>query len=398
MEILAIILGCACLALTGVIIALLSKKEKMALSGQDLDKIAQAQANEISKLGTLIVQGNETSSKHYVELITTNLDNYSRATQEKLSSIDKTLEKALLELRRENSERLLEIQKSVDERLQKTIDERLKASFDGVIAQIGNVNKAIGEIKSIANDVGSLKNVLTNVKTRGITGEVLLGGIISEILSPNQYETNVQIKKTSRDVVEFAIKIPSSDGYIYLPIDSKFPLAAYEKLKSALELGDKTLIDTARKELRTFVRNEAKAIASKYIDVPYTTDFAILFLPTESLYIEAIQMGLFEECQSDFKVNLSGPTTLSAMISALKLGFNSVEIQKRSTEVFKLLNVVRTEFEKFAQALSNTQKRFKQVDSELEELVGKRTRIMQNKLQAISYGDDNSTSDTLLID
>jgi len=384
MEALVIILGIINIALGILIFVLILKRGSVSLSQAELDKIAGSQAREIAKLGAMLSSSNEATSKHSLDLLSLKLEGYEKSTQDRLNTIDKTIEKALYELRRENSERLDGIQKAVDERLQKTIDERLKSSFESVIAQIGNVNKAIGEIKSIANDVGSLKNVLSNVKTKGITGEVLLGGIISEILTPEQYDTNVATKKSSRDVVEFAIKIPSDDGFIYLPVDSKFPLIPFNKLRDAIDTGDKAQIEIARKELRTQIRTEAKTIASKYIDVPSTTDFAIMFLPTESLYIEAIQMGLFEECQREYRVNIAGPTTLSAMVNALRLGFNSVEIQKRSGEVFKLLGVVRTEFEKFATALSNTQKRFKQVDSELEELVGKRTRIMQKRLEAIS--------------
>ena len=225
--------------------------------------------------------------------------------------------------------------------------------------------------------------MLSNVKTKGIAGEVILGSIIGEILTPDQYETNCPTKAGSRDVVEFAIKIPSGNEYIYLPVDSKFPLETYNRLKDAIDKADKALIENTRKELARQIKNEAKTIASKYIDVPNTTDFAIMFLPTESLYIEAIEMGLFEECQRDYRVNIAGPTTLSAIINALRLGFNSLEIQKRSSEVFKLLGAVKTEFETFASALSRAQEKVDQAGNEIEKLVGTRTRQMQRKLKEI---------------
>ena len=387
MEIIAIILGVVCIALLCAILLMLKKKGNIALSSTDLEKITDAQAKEIAKLGTFISNSNEASNKHFIDMVDKSLENYEKSTQDRLKSIENSNEKALMQIRQDCNERLDSISKLVQEKLQQSIDEKLKSSFDNVVLQIGNVNKAIGEIKTIASDVSSLKNVLANVKTRGITGEVLLGSIISEILTPEQYDTNVATKKNSKEVVEFAIKIPTDSGFIYLPVDSKFPLTPYNKFKDAVEISDKEQIDIARKELRAQIRTDAKTIATKYIDVPATTDFAILFLPTESLYIEAIQMGLFEECQSDFKIVLCGPSTISAIINALRLGFNSVEIQKRSGEVFKLLGVVRTEFEKFATALSTTQAKFTQLEKELDELVGKRTRILKKKLDDISTID-----------
>ena len=384
MEILAIILSGVSIALLLVLIVMQKRSKNASTTQGDIDKITQAQANEISKLGGFIANANEASSKHFIDMLELTLKNYEKTTQDRLNAIDATIEKSLQAMRADNNERLDNINNVVQEKLQKSIDEKLKASFDNVVAQIGNVNKAIGEIRSIASDVSSLKNVLANVKTKGVTGEILLGGIISEILAPTQYDTNVATKKNSRDVVEFAIKIPNDSGFIYLPVDSKFPLTPYNNLRDAVENGDKALIEAARKELRTQVRNDAKAICTKYIDVPNTTDFALMFLPTEGLYIEAIEMGLFEACQGEFKVIICGPSTVCAIINALKLGFSSVEIQKRSNEVFKLLGTIRTEFDKFAKALSSTQTKFAQLEKDLEELVGKRTRIMQRKLENVA--------------
>lgn len=383
MEILAVILSGLSLVLSAVILIVVLRRKDASVTKDDLSKIKEDTATEISKMSELIKSGIEGENRRFLEIVGERLDGYAKSTQGLLNLISDTIEKSLTRVKNDSNERLDAIQKLVEDKLQKTIDEKLKSSFESVILQIGNVNKAIGEIKSIATDVGSLKNVLANVKTRGITGEIILGNILSEILSPEQYLTNIATVKGSKDVVEFAIKIPSGDDFMLLPLDSKFPLTAYTRLKDAIDTGDKKIIDTARSELRSAIRTQAKLI-SKYINVPQTTDFAIMFLPTESLYIEAIEMGLFEECQREFHINISGPTTLAALISALKLGFSSVEIQKRSGEVFKLLGVVRTEFEKFAKALASTQTRFRQVESELDELVGKRTRIMQQKLDGIA--------------
>jgi len=318
--------------------------------------------------------------------LNTKFDEFSKVMKERLDVIDANVSKALVELRRENTEKLGEIQKTVDEKLQKTLDERLKASFESVVSQIGNVNKAIGEIKNIAQDVGSLKNVLTNVKTKGIVGEVILGNIISEILTSDQYEENFATKKGARERVEFAIKMPAgSEGeFVYLPIDSKFPLETYYKIKDAIDAGSKEQLDQARKELRAKLRTYADDISSKYINVPATTDFAIMFLPIEGLYIEAIEGGLFEEFQREFKVNIVGPSTLAALLNALRSGFNSLAIQKRSNEVFKLLEAVKAEFDSFAKTLTSAQQRADQLSDELEKLVGTRTRQMQKKLKDVS--------------
>ena len=383
MEILAVVLSALSLIVSCAILVTIKKKESGALSNDDIDRVRDASSKEIGRVSGIITSGIENQNKHFIELVNEKLESQSNLTKERLDNIDNNVSKSLGDIRRENNEKLNEIQKAVDEKLQKTLDDRLKTSFDSVVTQIGNVNKAIGEIRSIADDVGSLKNILSNVKTKGIAGEVILGSIIGEILSPDQYETNYATKVGSRDVVEFAIKIPSGDSYIYLPVDSKFPLEAYNKLKDATDLADKALIESARKDLARQIKNEAKTIASKYIDVPNTTDFAIMFLPTESLYIEAIEMGLFEECQREFRVNIAGPTTLSAIINALRLGFNSLEIQKRSSEVFKLLGAVKTEFEKFAEALSSAQRKLNLAGDEIENLVGTRTRQMQKKLKEI---------------
>ncbi len=370
------------------------EKEMTALNEQNTKNYIDM----MEKLNTAINQMSKATreeNEKSIENLNKKFNEFSKNMTEKYELIDKTVEKTLSELRRENSEKLESIQKTVgekldgvqktvDEKLQKTIDERLKESFENVVSQIGNVNKAIGEIKGIATDVGSLKNVLTNVKTKGIAGEVILDGIISQILTKEQYEENIATKNGSRDPVEFAIKMPSSDDeYIYLPIDSKFPLESYYKIKDAIDEGDKVALDLARKELRAKILTFAKDISTKYIDPPNTTDFAIMFLPNEGLYIEAIELSLFEECQRKYNVNLAGPTTLSALLNALKQGFKSLAIQKKSADVFKLLEAVKTEFETFADALSKTKKKVEQVDADLANLIGTRTNVMTRKLKTV---------------
>ena len=264
MDILAVILSGLSLIMSVIILFSLKGKSNNALSNDDIDKVRDASSKEINKVSGIITTSIENQNKHFIELVNEKLENQAKTTKERLNAIDNNVGKSLGDIRRENSDKLMEIQKAVDDKLQKTLDERIKSSFENVVIQIGNVNKAIGEIRSIADDVGSLKNILSNVKTKGIAGEVILGSIIGEILSPEQYETNYATKVGSRDVVEFAIKIPSGDGYIFLPVDSKFPLEAYNKLKDAYDNADKALIENTKKDLARQIRNEAKTISTKY--------------------------------------------------------------------------------------------------------------------------------------
>lgn len=330
------------------------------------------------------------------EKLTKELKEFTVTTKEELNKINLTLEKELKEIREDNTKKLDKINESVNEKLEKTLEGKLKQSFDNVIEQIGGVNKAIGEIKGLANDVGSLKTVLTNVKTKGIVGEVILGNIISDILTVGQYEENCVTKEKSKERVEFAIKMPTDDNsFIYLPIDSKLPLESYHKIKEAMDNGNPELIKEGRSELKQSIRKYAKDINTKYIDVPNTTDFAIMFLPIEGLYIEALNMGLFEEIQREFKVNLAGPTTLTAILNSLQMGFKTLAIQKKSSDVFKLLGAVKTEFNKFADTLQKAQKKVDDASNELDSLVGTRTRMIQSKLRSIEYLDEEESKELL---
>ena len=330
--------------------------------------------------------------KEFNEQVKEKLNEFGLKLTESIEKLDKTVNNNLTSLREDNNKKLEEINVTVGEKLEKTLEGRLKQSFDNVLEQITGVNKAIGEIKGLASDVGSLKTVLTNVKTKGIVGEVILGNIIREILTIGQYEENIITKHNSTERVEFAIKMPGvDDTNVYLPIDSKLPLEPYQKIKDGMDVGNPELIKEGRKELRNAIRKYAKDISEKYIDVPNTTDFAIMFLPIEGLYIEALNMNLFEEIQKEFKVNIAGPTTLTAILNSLQMGFKTLAIQKKSADVFKLLGAVKTEFEKFASVLEKTQKKVTEASDELDKLVGTRTRMIRSKLRSVEVLEESET-------
>lgn len=356
-------------------------------------KDSNNQKEEImNKLSTEIKEFNkavEEALKGFDKSIKDKLDEFKNNTKESINTLSETVNKNLTEIRNDNNEKLDKINSSVNDKLQKTIEDKLNDSFKSVVEGIGDVNKAVGEIKGLASDVGSLKNVLTNVKTKGIMGEVILGNIIREFLATGQYEENVVTKVGSTERVEFAIKLPGSkDETIYLPVDSKFP---YEPYSVITESSDVNVINEARKTLRSNLLAYAKDVSEKYIDVPNTTDFAVIFLPLEGLYLEALNMGLFEEIQTKYKVNLTGPTTFTAFINSLNVGFRSLMIQKKSADVFRLLGAVKTEFGKFADALSKTQKHLTTVADDLDNLVGTRTRKMNVQLRGIEALDEETS-------
>lgn len=302
-----------------------------------------------------------------------NLENIRRSVDEKLESI-----------RRENLRQLDEMRQTVDEKLQKTLEEKMNKSFSLVNERLEQVYKGLGEMQTLAVGVGDLKKVLSNVKTRGILGEIQLGAILSEILSKEQYEENIATKKGSKNVVEFAIKLPSDGaGTVYLPVDSKFPGDTYSALRDAVESCDRQRIESAQKALVQRIKGEAKDIHDKYIDPPNTTEFAIMFLPFEGLYSEVVNMGLVEVLQREYKVNIAGPSTMAALLNSLQMGFKTLAVQKRSAEVWKILGGVKTEFDKFNDVLVMTQQRLDQANKELDKLVGVRTRQIQRQLKDV---------------
>ena len=301
-----------------------------------------------------------------------------------LENIRKTLEDRLTHLQKDNNNKLDEMRKIVDEKLQKTLEDKMNKSFSLVSDRLEQVYKGLGEMQSLASGVGDLKKVLTNVKTRGIVGEIQLGAILEEILTKEQYDINVEVIPNSKNVVEFAIKLPGKEDKVYLPIDSKFPGDTYTRLLEAYEDGDKSLIENARKALISTIQKEAKDISTKYIQAPFTTEFAIMFLPFEGLYAEVINLGLVEKLQHEYKINIAGPSTMAAMLNSLQMGFKTLAIQKRSSEVWNVLAAVKTEFDKFEMLILDTRKRLEMADKDLEKLVGVRTRAINRKLRDVS--------------
>ena len=313
------------------------------------------------------------------ERVRQSLLDLSTMQREKLSELSRRQD----ELLKNTEQRLEKIRETVDEKLQKTLETRLGQSFDLVSTQLQAVQKGLGEMQSLANGVGDLKRVLTNVKSRGLLGEYQLQAILENMLAPDQYVANVAVTGT-RERVEFAIKMPGADEPVYLPIDSKFPQESYLRLVDALEATDKVLVDLSRLELIKAVKKAAADIHQKYIHPPHTTDFAILFLPMESLYAEILrEPGLAQQLQLDYKVIVTGPTTLSAILNSLQMGFRTLAIQKRSSEVWQVLGAVKSEFGKFGELLERTQKKISEANSELDKLVGVRTRIIQRKLKEV---------------
>ena len=283
--------------------------------------------------------------------------------------------------------RLDEMRIMVEEKLQKTLNERIGQSFELVRSQLENVQKGLGEMKNLAEDVGGLKKVLGNVKTRGTFGEIQLAALLEQMLSPEQYEANVKTRKNATEFVEFAIKLPGKENgkdVVYLPIDAKFPKDVYEQYMDAYEEGDTTRIESTSKQLEITIKRMAKDIHEKYVEPPFTTDFAILFLPFESIYAEVIRRtALVETLQKDYKIVVTGPTTLGAILNSLQMGFRTLAIQKRTSEVWGVLGAVKTEFGKFGGMLEKVQKNLQNAGDQLEEVMGKRTRAIERKLRQV---------------
>ena len=342
---------------------------------------------------------NQQSFQQAVEL---RMDAFEKANQERLSSFEKasverldgictTLDKRLDALQNDNSKQLNEIREVVGEKLQSTLENRISKSFEMVSKQLEAVYKGLGEMQQVAAGVTDLKKVLSNVKTRGILGEIQLGAILEEILSPEQYDTNVATRPGSADRVEYAVKLPGTDDTpVYLPIDAKFPGDTYAALMDAYDAGDPGAIAAAATALTTRLKQEAKDVSSKYIAPPATTDFAIIFLPFEGLYAEAVNRGMVEELQKRYKVNLAGPSTMAALLNSLQMGFRTLAIEKRSSEVWEILRSVRGEFDKFGEVLEASQKHLQQVSGDLDQLVGVRTRQIQSRLKNVEKLEDGN--------
>lgn len=309
-----------------------------------------------------------------------------RASEEdrRMEYLRATLENRLNALQASNAAELDKIRSSVDEKLQNSLDERLARSFAQVRGSLDQVYRGLGEMQGLAQDVGDLRKLMTNVKSRGIIGEMQLGSILEQILAPSQYVVNAQVKPGTQERVEYAVKLPGEGGQsVFLPIDSKFPGDIYGALQDAYDNADAVYAEAQRKRLAQFIRLSAKEIRDKYVEPPYTTDFGVMFLPFEGLYAEVVNMELMEICQKEYKIMIAGPSTLAALLNSLQMGFRTLAIQKRSTEVWGVLGQVKGEFDKFADVLASAQQRINQANAELDKLIGVRTRSIQKTLSGI---------------
>lgn len=298
----------------------------------------------------------------------------------------------------DNNRRLEQMRNTVDEKLQKTLEERIGQSFRIVNQSLAKVTEGIGEMQSIASGVGDLKKVLSNVKTRGVLGEIQLAAILEEILPHEQYEENVNTTGEAGNVVEFAVKLPGAgEEPVWLPIDAKFPGDTYQKLLDAYETGDAKIVDAAKKELVSIIKKEAKDINRKYISPPKTTNFGIMFLPFEGLYSEVIRLGMVELLQREYRVNIAGPTTIAAMLNSLQMGFRTLAIQKRSDEVWKVLGAVRREFEKFEAELLKAKKNISQANKNLDTLIGTRSNKVLSSLKKVEKLPDSESPEPEVI-
>ena len=394
------------LALSGIaaVLSLLQLFRRGGVSRSDLEALRQEMGQELRSTRTEITGSLNSSLKNYGEVQATTLrqiaemqdkrmhdlderfKELSLQTELKLDNVRRTMETRISALQEDNGKRLEQMRQTVDEKLQKTLEDKLSKSFGLVNERLEQVYKGLGEMQNLAVGVGDLKKVLSNVKTRGILGEIQLGAILKEILTPDQYDENVATRKGSSERVEFAVKLPAGENgdFIYLPIDAKFPADCYADLMDAYDSGDAARVEAAGKVLENRIRSEAKDIRDKYIHLPETTEFGILFLPVEGLYAEVVRRGMVERLQNDYKVNIAGPTTMAALLNSLQMGFRTLAIQKRSSEVWDVLSGVKSEFENFGRALAQTQNRLHQASDELENLVGVRTRQIQRRLKKVA--------------
>ena len=348
-------------------------------------ELEHAMQRDILALGKYLMENQQTQSQTESRTLMAQLETFSQQTSHALEGVRATMERQLTAIRQDNNTKLDEMRRTVDEKLQKTLNYRMTESFRLVNDRLEQVYRGLGEMQSLAQGVGDLKKVLSNVKTRGILGEVQLGAILEDILTPEQYGKNVATVPGSRNVVEYAVKLPVEDGsFVWLPIDAKFPGDSYAALRDAYDAGDPVAIQSAVRQLLLTVRMEAKDIREKYINPPNTTEFGILFLPFEGLYAEVVSRGMVEILQREYRVNIAGPSTMAALLNSLQMSFRTIAIQRRSGEVWNILGAVKTEFDKFADALAMTQNRLEQASSELDRLVGVRTRQIQRKLRGVS--------------
>ncbi len=408
MDIIICALCVICIVISTITIILLIKKQNASISKQDKndldyefnksallikDSITDVQKlsnkhmmDNIRTLQTNLTENERSLEKRVLELIK-QLDDriisISKMQEEKLNQISSSTEKQIKQLQQDNNIQLDKMRETVDEKLSKTLNERFEQSFKVLSTQLENVYKSLGEMQNVASNVNNLTKVLTNVKTTGIFGEIQLGSILEQLLTTEQYETNY-VTANNREPVEFAIKLSGLDEKpIYLPIDSKFPLTVYTDLVNAYENNQFDLVKLKKEKLKNTIKSMAKDIKNKYIYPPKTTNFAIMFLPIEGLYAEVAKMGLIEELQQTFSVTIAGPTTMSALLNSLQMGFRTLAIQKKSSEVWNILGAVKTEFEKYSSAVIKIQDKFESTSKEFDALVGTRTRLINSKLKNV---------------
>lgn len=372
-------------AVIAVLIILIVKKPNTAAVEKALRDEMSAQRIENMKQISILEHNISSAVNNFSSSQSERAAAAAKASNDTLINLTNMVDLRLRSMSDENAKILEQLRGTVDEKLQKTLEERLSLSFKAVSDRLEQVHRGLGEMQTLAAGVGDLKKVMSGVKTRGILGELQLGGVIEQILAPSQYVRNIATKPGSRDVVEFAVKLPGSgDTPVYIPIDAKFPLESYNRLLDFYESGDTSGIASASKELENAIKKSAKDIADKYIYPPATTDFGIMFLPVEGLYAEVVRnTGLFETLRSDFNILIAGPSTLAALLSSLLLGFKTLTIEKRASEVWNVLAGVKTEFLKFADILEGTQKKITQLGNDMEKLVGVRTRKIISQLDKI---------------
>ncbi len=362
-------------------------REQLRIMGNDTrEGLTNSLKSFEERFAQSVKEFNELQRQKFNELVVKQTE-LNSTTELRLEKVRETVEGRLKVMQDENAKKLEEMRATVDEKLQTTLEKRLGESFKQVSDRLEQVHKGLGEMQTLATGVGDLKRVLSNVKTRGILGEIQLSNILEQIMAPEQFDRNVATKKGSRDVVEFAVKLPGKDDggkEVYMPIDSKFPLDVYNQLQNAYDSGSAEAVAIAIKDLERSIKNNAKDIRDKYLDPPYTTDFAVMFLPIEGLYAEVIRnTSLMEVLQREYRVVITGPTTLAAILNSLQMGFRTLAIEKRSSEVWQILGAVKTEFSRFGDVLKKAQEKITKANEDIDQLVGTRTRAIERRLRNV---------------
>lgn len=367
---------------------------------EKLNRAFETVVKNMSELGKTLNDAEERQQKNTaerLEALEKKFETIRREINDTLTNIRNSNSESMEKLRRENRESLDRINNTVNEKLKKTLDDKITQSFESVSKRLAEVHEGLGQMKTVAAGVSDLKNVLSNVKTRGIMGEIQLSAILSEILAPEQYAEQVCVAPGNTERVDFAVKLPGADDgeSIYLPIDSKFPGDTYSNLIDAYNSGDPDTLKEKRKLLENEIIRCAKSIRGKYVVPPHTTNFAIMFLPFEGLYAEVVNMGMVERLQREFSINVAGPSTMAAMLNSLQMGFKTLAIQKKSGEVWKILEAAKKEFSTFEDVLTKTRDRLRKVDEELDTLIGTRTRAINRKLSTVSMLPSKEEADSI---